>query len=1010
MEEAGAGAARCVPSRLIAHELLVNLNTYRRPYVVEAMTHGEPWSGRRPTTTPPGGDGSRPSSRNLPSSLRPPMRPHPAGGGRGAGASSWPSSMPSSTRTRSPSSDRPALQRKQHRTRWRAKCAPGGMPPRSSGAPADLQGPRARLSPRPAPRRSVAPPRARSRIASGASAFTRKSTPFLEMLTVGPAVTAARSIGLSLRCRDAPRRMLAAVAACAIVTAVPADGQGHVLSKPRAQAAAKSAAARLAGKRSRRCLPAPGTRGRCASAGPGMGSCAPTVRGRTACDLAELAAGRPLGAVLPDHRQIPVRRLEPPARDRGASAGGRHRRILRLGALLAGALLARCSCSPRAVGASRSAGRSSPICSPALPRRARSARRSWSTSALAQPTEAHLRQESPSACGPGRRGCAAAASTASSRRSTRPSSGYRILIMPGVYKEQPSRNVPVRAPDSRRARTTTSTVEGLTARRRRPPARRSNDKPERANRNYAIKCPNSKNLIAVIGDTRPEHNPRRRSCPSASSCATCRSRARASDPEDVLIVGDRSKIDVLRIDRANGIYLRNFTIEQAAFNDVDLVEVDGFRVSHVVARYAQNYGILSFTATHGLYDHDVAYSNGDSGLYPGSTMKGCVDRRRRSTRNTYGTCEPDRLRQPVDRDPQLRQLRQHARLLGHRGQLDLRPRQQVPRQRHRPDDRLVRLRPSRACRRSASAGSTTRSTRTTSTCSPPTPGLLHRHAVREAQEEIVCPQFQTRGRHRRADRRRQPRPAARQLHLRQLAPGRACSPCRRRSAATTTRAPAGHVEPEPLHGQHHGHAPDGADAQRHGLPLGRGRQGQLLGGQQDAVGRPSEPPSLPACPGLGGLPPRTRRSVAARSRAPPGTPATRAPRLRLVRHAAEAAVRRRAAVAAAAPSWRWRAAAAVRETGTARAWSGRGAAPVPGHPPAVSDRILTGTVENRSKRSLHIVAADIRGATSTARRCAATPSSSTPTRTALRRLPEAEAPAPDEVSRLGLVARTRRGR
>ncbi len=87
------------------------------------------------------------------------------------------------------------------------------------------------------------------------------------------------------------------------------------------------------------------------------------------------------------------------------------------------------------------------------------------------------------------------------------------------------------------------------------------------------------------------------------------------------------------MDRAWGIYLRNFAVEQASFNNVDLVEVNGFRISKVVARYGQDYGILSFTSTNGLYDHVEAYGNGDSGIYPGSTEKGCpVDP------NAYGLC------------------------------------------------------------------------------------------------------------------------------------------------------------------------------------------------------------------------------------------------------------------------------------------------------------------------------------------------------------------------------------
>jgi hypothetical protein len=216
------------------------------------------------------------------------------------------------------------------------------------------------------------------------------------------------------------------------------------------------------------------------------------------------------------------------------------------------------------------------------------------------------------------------------------SSGYRIQIMPGVYKENPSRRVPFGAPGQPPCKDDYVTVEEGTG----PPpgGPRSNDLPQRADRNYAIKCPNSKNLIAVIGDTRPEPNPKAPTTPICVQLCNLQIEGMGRKPADVRIIGDRQKNDVLRIDRANGVFLRNFLIEQGAFNDVDLIEVDGFRVSHVVARWAQNYGILSFTATHGLYDHDIGYGNGDSGLYPGSTMKGC------STNggidpNTYGVCD-----------------------------------------------------------------------------------------------------------------------------------------------------------------------------------------------------------------------------------------------------------------------------------------------------------------------------------------------------------------------------------
>ncbi len=217
-------------------------------------------------------------------------------------------------------------------------------------------------------------------------------------------------------------------------------------------------------------------------------------------------------------------------------------------------------------------------------------------------------------------------------------SGYRILVMPGVYKEMPSRAVPVGAPGQPPCANDYVTVEPMYGQSPPPAGPRSNDLPDRANRNYAIKCPTSKNLIAVIGDTRPEPTPLTPMLPKCVQLCNLQIEGLGKEPEDVLIVSDRKKLDVLRIDRADGIYLRNFAIEQGAFNNVDLVEVDGFRVSKVVSRYAQNYGVLSFTATHGLYDNDVAYNNGDSGLYPGSSMKGCsidsgIDP------NAYGTCE-----------------------------------------------------------------------------------------------------------------------------------------------------------------------------------------------------------------------------------------------------------------------------------------------------------------------------------------------------------------------------------
>ncbi len=238
-------------------------------------------------------------------------------------------------------------------------------------------------------------------------------------------------------------------------------------------------------------------------------------------------------------------------------------------------------------------------------------------------------------------------------------SGYRILIMPGTYLEQPSRDVPVGSPGKPPCADDYITLEGDFRFAPPPVGPSSNDPPERANRNYAIKCPNSKNLISVVGDTRPEPDPTKPITPKCMQLCNLQIEGLGKEPTDVTIVADRRKLDGIRIDRADGIYLRNFTVEQAAFNDIDVVEVDGFRISKVVTRYGQDYGILSFTATHGVYDHVTAYGNGDSGIYPGSTMKGCgVDP------NAYGTCEAKGCGTPTI---EIRESESYGNTLGYSG-------------------------------------------------------------------------------------------------------------------------------------------------------------------------------------------------------------------------------------------------------------------------------------------------------------------------------------------------------
>jgi hypothetical protein len=172
------------------------------------------------------------------------------------------------------------------------------------------------------------------------------------------------------------------------------------------------------------------------------------------------------------------------------------------------------------------------------------------------------------------------------------SNGYRILVLPGVYQEIPSRLKP--EPDPSCAAYYTQNAGGALV----------------PSYEYQLNCPNARNLIAITGDTNGD-----RVCDRRCNLQIEGTGAR---PEDVLIQGTRQKMNIIRADRADGIYLKNFAAEFSEDNNIYFVETNGFRLDQVVSRYSQNYGVLSFTSDHGIYENCEASYNGDSGVYPGS--------------------------------------------------------------------------------------------------------------------------------------------------------------------------------------------------------------------------------------------------------------------------------------------------------------------------------------------------------------------------------------------------------
>jgi hypothetical protein len=179
--------------------------------------------------------------------------------------------------------------------------------------------------------------------------------------------------------------------------------------------------------------------------------------------------------------------------------------------------------------------------------------------------------------------------------------GAIIRIMPGVYREEPSRRNP--EPDPRCANDYEEIAGGVPV----------------ANYEYQRKCPNAQNLIAIVGDGPDED----RVCDSRCNLQI---QGMGRTRKDVLISGQRTKLNVIRADRADGIYLKKFTVEFSDFNNIYVLETNGFRMEDITSRYSREYGFLSFTSDHGLYNRLEAFGSGDSGIYPGSGPEGHCQR------------------------------------------------------------------------------------------------------------------------------------------------------------------------------------------------------------------------------------------------------------------------------------------------------------------------------------------------------------------------------------------------
>jgi len=166
-----------------------------------------------------------------------------------------------------------------------------------------------------------------------------------------------------------------------------------------------------------------------------------------------------------------------------------------------------------------------------------------------------------------------------------------IYVLPGHYREEPSLSAPC----------TKSYAGGIVT------------------YEQVVSCGEIVDLVTIAGDSVTDPD-----IVCDNQLCDLQIEGTGAAPTDVLFTagfradGDWAKHNVLKADRADGIYLKNMGFELAKENAVYVHETDGYVIDNVVARNNDLYGILTFTSDHGLIKNCETHHNGDSGIYPGS--------------------------------------------------------------------------------------------------------------------------------------------------------------------------------------------------------------------------------------------------------------------------------------------------------------------------------------------------------------------------------------------------------
>ncbi len=150
-----------------------------------------------------------------------------------------------------------------------------------------------------------------------------------------------------------------------------------------------------------------------------------------------------------------------------------------------------------------------------------------------------------------------------------------ILVMPGVYREEPSRAAPTSCNSCGDLENGTFSYE------------------------FQAAHPNDQNLIGIIGKKNVTLE------------------GTGSRPEDVLIDVGFAKDVGVRCDRCEGFIVRNLWERDANEHGIYVVDSDGYIFDRAIGSYNKEYELFSFASDHGLYTDCEAYGGSDSGFYVG---------------------------------------------------------------------------------------------------------------------------------------------------------------------------------------------------------------------------------------------------------------------------------------------------------------------------------------------------------------------------------------------------------